>query len=34
MKPIGLWFMRRLYWLMKGVDGHMPEIDKYLFYFY
>jgi hypothetical protein len=27
-KPIGLWFLRRLYWLSKGVDGHIPERDK------
>jgi hypothetical protein len=34
LNPIGLWFLRRLYWLTKGVDGNIPDIDKYLFCFY
>jgi hypothetical protein len=27
MKPIGLWFWRRLYWLENGVDAHLTEVD-------
>jgi hypothetical protein len=28
MKPIELWFLRRLYWLTKGIDEDLPEIDE------
>jgi hypothetical protein len=27
MKPIGLWFLRRLYWLTKGVDAKLYRVD-------
>jgi hypothetical protein len=27
MKPIGLWFLRRLYWLTKGVDAKLSGAD-------
>jgi hypothetical protein len=27
MKPIGLWFLCRMYWLTKGVDAKLSELD-------
>jgi hypothetical protein len=27
MKPIGLWFLRRLYWLAEGVDAKLYGLD-------
>jgi hypothetical protein len=27
MKPIGLWFLRHLYWLTKGVEANLSEFD-------
>jgi hypothetical protein len=33
MKPIGLWFLRRLYWLMKGVDAKLYGVDAQKSYF-